>query len=50
MVRVAILVAASAILKRRRKYQQCIAANPKDSKAKAELDYVREQKATRKSR
>lgn len=32
------------------KYQQCIAANPKDSKAKAELDYVREQKAKRKSR
>jgi tetratricopeptide (TPR) repeat protein len=32
------------------KYQQCIAANPNDSKAKAELDYVREQKAKRKSR
>jgi Flp pilus assembly protein TadD len=24
------------------KYQQCIAANPNESKAKAELDYVRE--------
>ena len=32
------------------KYQQCIAANPNDRKAKAELDYVREQKAKRKSR
>ena len=32
------------------KYQQCISANPNDSKAKAELDYVREQKAKRKSR
>ena len=32
------------------KYQQCTAANPNDSKAKAELDYVREQKAKRKSR
>ena len=27
------------------KYQQCIAANPNDAKAKAELQYVREQKA-----
>jgi hypothetical protein len=26
------------------KYQQCIAANPNDSKAKAELDYVRKRK------
>ena len=32
------------------KYQQCIAANPNDGKTQAELDYVREQKAKRKSR
>ena len=32
------------------KYQQCIAANPNDNKAKAELDYIRERKAKRKSR
>jgi Flp pilus assembly protein TadD len=32
------------------KYRQCIAANPNDSKAKAELEYVREQKAKEKSR
>src|SRR5262245_23117833 len=28
-----------------KKYEQCLAANPKDRKAKAELEYVREQKA-----
>ena len=33
-----------------KKYQQCLAANPNDSKAKAELEYVREQKAKRKAR
>jgi tetratricopeptide (TPR) repeat protein len=33
-----------------KKYQQCIAANPNDTKAKAELEYVREQKAKRKGR
>ena len=31
-----------------KKYQQCIAANPNDTKAKAELQYVREQKAKQK--
>ena len=31
-----------------KKYQQCIAANPNDTKARAELQYVREQKAKRK--
>jgi len=32
------------------KYQQCLAANPNDSKAKAELGYVRDQKPKRKAR
>jgi hypothetical protein len=32
-----------------KKYQQCLAANPHDTKAKAELQYVREQKAKRKT-
>jgi tetratricopeptide (TPR) repeat protein len=32
------------------KYQQCIAADPNDAKAKTELHYVREQKAKRKER
>jgi tetratricopeptide (TPR) repeat protein len=33
-----------------KKYQQCLATNPNDNKAKAELGYVREQKAKRKAR
>ena len=32
-----------------KKYQQCIAANPNDTKAKAELQYVREHQARRKA-
>lgn len=31
-----------------KKYQQCLAADPNDSKAKAELEYVREEKSRRK--
>jgi tetratricopeptide (TPR) repeat protein len=33
-----------------KKYQQCLTANPNDSKAKAELEYVRAQKAKRETR
>ena len=45
-----VLVELGKLNEAEEKYQQCIAANPNDSKAKAELDYVREQKAKRKSR
>ena len=40
-----VLVEVGKLDEAERKYQQCIAANPDDTKAKAELQYVREQKA-----
>jgi len=45
-----VLVELGKLDEAEKKYQQCIAANPNDSKAKAELQYVREQKAKRKGR
>ncbi len=45
-----VLVELGKLDEAEKKYQQCIAANPNDGKAKAELHYVREQKAKRKSR
>src|SRR5206468_5442819 len=45
-----VLVELGKLDEAEKKYQQCIAANPNDSKAKAELGYVREQKAKRKAR
>ena len=44
-----VLVELGKLDEAEKKYQQCIAANPNDTKAKAELQYVREQKAKRKS-
>ena len=43
-----VLVELGKLDEAEKKYQQCLAANPNDKKAKAELDYVREQKAKRK--
>jgi len=43
-----VLVELGKLDEAERKYQQCLAANPNDSKAKEELEYVREQKAKRK--
>lgn len=40
-----VLVELGKLDEAEKKYQQCIATNPNDSKAKAELQYVREQKA-----
>jgi len=40
-----VLVERGKLDEAEKKYQQCIAANPNDTKAKAELQYVREQKA-----
>jgi tetratricopeptide (TPR) repeat protein len=40
-----VLVELGKLDEAEKKYQQCIAANPNDTKAKAELQYVREQKA-----
>jgi tetratricopeptide (TPR) repeat protein len=45
-----VLVELGKLDEAERKYQQCLAANPNDTKAKAELQYVREQKAKRKAR
>jgi tetratricopeptide (TPR) repeat protein len=42
-----VLVEVGKLDEAEKKYQQCIAANPNDTKAKAELQYVREQKAKR---
>jgi tetratricopeptide (TPR) repeat protein len=44
-----VLVELGKLDEAERKYQQCIAANPNDTKAKAELQYVRAQKAKRNS-
>jgi len=44
-----VLVELGKLDEAEKKYQQCIAANPNDTKAKAELQYVREQKAKRKT-
>jgi tetratricopeptide (TPR) repeat protein len=43
-----VLVELGKLDEAEKKYQQCIAANANDTKAKAELQYVREQKAKRK--
>jgi tetratricopeptide (TPR) repeat protein len=40
-----VLVELGKLDEAEKKYQQCLAANPNDRKAKAELDYVRERKA-----
>lgn len=40
-----VLVELGKLDEAEKKYQQCIAANPNDTKAKAELQYVRDQKA-----
>jgi tetratricopeptide (TPR) repeat protein len=40
-----VLVELGKLDEAEKKYQQCVAANPSDSKAKAELQYVREQNA-----
>ena len=45
-----VLVELGKLDEAEKKYQQCLAANPNDAKAKAELQYVREQKAKRKAR
>jgi tetratricopeptide (TPR) repeat protein len=45
-----VLVELGKLDEAEKKYQQCLAANPNDTKAKAELEYVREQKAKRRSR
>lgn len=45
-----VLVELGKLDEAEKKYQQCLAANPNDNKAKAELEYVREQKAKRKER
>jgi len=45
-----VLVELGKLDEAEKKYQQCIAANPNDTKAKEELQYVREQKARRKGR
>ena len=39
-----VLVELGKLDEAEKKYQQCVAANPNDTKAKAELQYVREQK------
>ncbi len=45
-----VLVELGKLDEAEKEYQQCIAANPNDTKAKAELQYVREQKAKRRAR
>jgi tetratricopeptide (TPR) repeat protein len=45
-----VLVELGKLDEAEKKYQQCIAANPNDTKATAELQYVREQKAKRNPR
>ncbi len=45
-----VLVELGRLDEAEKKYQQCIAANPNDTKAKAELQYVRDEKAKRKAR
>jgi len=45
-----VLVELGKLDEAEKKYQQCLAANPNDAKAKAELQYVREQKAKGKAR
>ncbi len=45
-----VLVELGKLDEAEKKYQQCLAAKPNDTKAKAELQYVREQKANRKPR
>jgi tetratricopeptide (TPR) repeat protein len=45
-----VLVELGKLDEAEKKYQQCLAANPNDSKAKAELGYVRDQKAKKKAR
>ena len=45
-----VLVECGKLDEAEKRYQQCIAANPNDTKAEAELQYVREQKAKRKGR
>jgi tetratricopeptide (TPR) repeat protein len=45
-----VLVELGKLDEAEKKYQQCVGANPNDSKARAELQYVREQKAKRKAR
>ena len=45
-----VLVELGKLDEAEKKYQQCVAANSNDSKAKAELQYVREQKAKREAR
>jgi len=42
-----VLVERGKLDEAEKKYQQCLTANPNDTKAKAELEYVREQKAKR---
>lgn len=42
-----VLVELGKLDEAEKEYQQCISANPADAKAKAELQYVREQKAKR---
>ncbi len=44
-----VLVELGKLDEAEKKYQQCVAANPDDCKARAELEYVRDQKAKRKS-
>lgn len=45
-----VLVELGKLDEAEKKYQQCLAANPNDTKAKTELDYVRQQKAKAKGR
>ncbi len=45
-----VLVELGKLDEAEKEYQQCIAANPNDTKVKAELQYVREQKAKRRAR
>ena len=45
-----VLVELGKLDEAEKKYQQCLAANPNDANAKAELQYVREQKAKGKAR
>jgi tetratricopeptide (TPR) repeat protein len=44
-----VLVELGKLDEAEKKYQQCLADNPKDSRAAAELEYVRNLKAKRKS-
>jgi len=45
-----VLVELGKLDEAEKKYKQCLASNPNDAKAKAELEYVRGQKAKRKAR